>query len=62
MGHFLSENVTDLNWRYQTSYIALYNGIISHGAPIVGTRDLADPTRWNKCKQNALVIFAHMHA
>ena len=45
--------------RSQTSYIALCNDVVSHGAQIGGLRVLADYTRKNKRNTKASTIFAH---
>ena len=53
---------TDLDQRYQTSYTAPCNGIISHRATIGGILVLPDyKICGNKHKQNAPMIFAQLH-
>ena len=53
---------TDLDQRSQNSYNAACNGVLSHGAPIMGIRIFADNTHRNKCKQNASMISAAFQA
>ena len=54
-------HISILPFRYahrpQTSYTALCNGVVSHGAPTGGIGVFADHTRRNKRKQNASMIF-----
>ena len=54
--------ITDKHQRYQTSYTAPCNGVISHGAQFGVLRIFADHTRKSKCKTNALTIFTHRPA
>ena len=50
---------TDIHQRYQTSYTALHNGVVSHGAQFWGLRVFGDHTRKSKNKTNALTILVH---
>ena len=49
---------TDIERRYQNSYTAPCNGVISRGAPIGGIQVFADHTHGNRRIQNASTIFA----
>ena len=49
---------TYIEERYQTSYTALCNGVVSQGAEFGGLRVFADHTRKSKCKTNTFTIFA----
>ena len=49
----------DIHGRSQTSYTALCNGVVSHGAQIGGPHIFANHTGKNKRKTNAPMIFAH---
>ena len=54
---------TDMEGRPQTSFIALCNSIVSHGAPIGGFGSIATThTHTNICTQTAPMIFRHMFA
>ena len=48
---------TDIHQRYQTSYTARCNGVVSHGAQFGSLRVFADHTRKSKRKINALTIW-----
>ena len=49
---------TDKHQRYQTSYTAPCNGVVSQGAQFRGLWVFTDHTRKSKRKTNALTIFA----
>ena len=49
---------TDIHQRYQTSYTALCNGVVSHGFQFGGLRGFGYRTHKSKRKTNAFRIFA----
>ena len=50
--------LTDIHQRYQTSYTAPCNGVVTHGAQFSGLQVFANHSRKNKRKTNVFMIFA----